>query len=105
SNPSDLAPLLAITGQLEPVFGSRKRFMSRYTRSYTINVGGREIEKTVPRRENLAELSGLLSEQVWVRRGKDQVLGDLPEKRSEEHTSELQSRFDLVCRLLLEEKN
>ena len=24
--------------------------------------------------------------------------------RSEEHTSELQSRFDLVCRLLLEKK-
>src|SRR5690625_6198692 len=29
--------------------------------------------------------------------------GDM--KRSEEHTSELQSRFDLVCRLLLEKKN
>src|SRR5207249_6078517 len=27
------------------------------------------------------------------------------ELRSEEHTSELQSRFDLVCRLLLEKKN
>src|SRR5699024_4010340 len=27
------------------------------------------------------------------------------EDRSEEHTSELQSRFDLVCRLLLEKKN
>src|SRR5699024_11289767 len=26
------------------------------------------------------------------------------EARSEEHTSELQSRFDLVCRLLLEKK-
>src|SRR5699024_5642176 len=26
-------------------------------------------------------------------------------ERSEEHTSELQSRFDLVCRLLLENKN
>src|SRR5438067_10803058 len=25
-------------------------------------------------------------------------------RRSEEHTSELQSRFDLVCRLLLEKK-
>src|SRR5699024_12188297 len=25
--------------------------------------------------------------------------------RSEEHTSELQSRFDVVCRLLLEKKN
>src|SRR5699024_11415146 len=29
-------------------------------------------------------------------------LHDPPRKRSEEHTSELQSRFDLVCRLLLE---
>src|SRR5699024_11990047 len=27
---------------------------------------------------------------------------DINNKRSEEHTSELQSRFDLVCRLLLE---
>src|SRR5438067_10792315 len=27
-----------------------------------------------------------------------------PGARSEEHTSELQSRFDLVCRLLLEKK-
>src|SRR5207249_5643305 len=27
-----------------------------------------------------------------------------PHSRSEEHTSELQSRFDLVCRLLLEKK-
>src|SRR5699024_12126867 len=27
-----------------------------------------------------------------------------PPPRSEEHTSELQSRFDLVCRLLLEKK-
>src|SRR5207249_12051390 len=26
-------------------------------------------------------------------------------ERSEEHTSELQSRFDIVCRLLLEKKN
>src|SRR5699024_12174512 len=34
-------------------------------------------------------------------------LGDrekLRDCRSEEHTSELQSRFDLVCRLLLEKK-
>src|SRR5207249_9844631 len=29
---------------------------------------------------------------------------DPKETRSEEHTSELQSRFDLVCRLLLEKK-
>src|SRR5699024_12176799 len=29
---------------------------------------------------------------------------DILVERSEEHTSELQSRFDLVCRLLLEKK-
>src|SRR5207249_10449286 len=29
----------------------------------------------------------------------------IPIPRSEEHTSELQSRFDIVCRLLLEKKN
>src|SRR5437868_9880045 len=28
----------------------------------------------------------------------------MSQQRSEEHTSELQSRFDLVCRLLLEKK-
>src|SRR6266849_776353 len=29
---------------------------------------------------------------------------NMPPERSEEHTSELQSRVDLVCRLLLEKK-
>src|SRR5207249_6471985 len=33
------------------------------------------------------------------------VRRDVDQGRSEEHTSELQSRFDLVCRLLLEKKN
>src|SRR5699024_11545529 len=32
------------------------------------------------------------------------VYGPMYDYRSEEHTSELQSRFDLVCRLLLEKK-
>src|SRR5699024_12691192 len=34
----------------------------------------------------------------------DVIVIELGEVRSEEHTSELQSRFDLVCRLLLEKK-
>src|SRR5690349_23493897 len=39
------------------------------------------------------------------RGGADQCLqGGHPPQRSEEHTSELQSRRDLVCRLLLEKK-
>src|SRR5438874_694175 len=33
------------------------------------------------------------------------TLGGHRHRRSEEHTSELQSRRDLVCRLLLEKKN
>src|SRR2546421_5060756 len=37
--------------------------------------------------------------QVVVRRGRETA-----KVRSEEHTSELQSRSDLVCRLLLEKK-
>src|SRR5699024_12079062 len=38
----------------------------------------------------------------WANQNMGNALGGL---RSEEHTSELQSRFDLVCRLLLEKKN
>src|SRR2546422_2061064 len=40
-------------------------------------------------------------------KGYERTLGKLPSvtrKRSEEHTSELQSRLHLVCRLLLEKK-
>src|SRR5260221_10890116 len=38
-------------------------------------------------------------------RGRDAARHDLPgDDRSEEHTSELQSHSDLVCRLLLEKK-
>src|SRR6266513_4482741 len=37
--------------------------------------------------------------------GQPEVLLGRHVTRSEEHTSELQSRFDLVCRLLLEQKN
>src|SRR5437868_7527972 len=42
---------------------------------------------------------------VFQRRNPPVVVFDRDGKRSEEHTSELQSRFDLVCRLLLEKKN
>src|SRR2546422_8104991 len=38
------------------------------------------------------------------RPGKKRERGSSPAARSEEHTSELQSRLHLVCRLLLEKK-
>src|SRR5699024_11985196 len=37
-------------------------------------------------------------------RGENHLKDIIQSSRSEEHTSELQSRFDLVCRLLLEKK-
>src|SRR5207249_11512585 len=54
----------------------------------------------------------LIQLQQWLLKNpglNDQALADAVAKqpwdpRSEEHTSELQSRFDLVCRLLLEKK-
>src|SRR5687768_17943777 len=48
----------------------------------------------------LALYGAVLAFQHW---GIDPLLGMLP-LRSEEHTSELQSRLHLVCRLLLEKK-
>src|SRR5690349_23981363 len=39
-----------------------------------------------------------------MRRSADGRAGHVLSERSEEHTSELQSRRDLVCRLLLEKK-
>src|SRR5215471_1258211 len=48
----------------------------------------------------------LLAAAKTVRRvGEPVLVQSTGEQRSEEHTSELQSRRDLVCRLLLEKKN
>src|SRR5437868_13688778 len=53
-------------------------------------------------RQAAALLIGTDKHAAWVRPGLIAMVGD--DERSEEHTSELQSRFDLVCRLLLEKK-
>src|SRR5690606_40755212 len=57
-------------------------------------------ERTITDREALAREI----EQVR-RRGWAQAIGEREDERSEEHTSELQSRENLVCRLLLEKNN
>src|SRR5687768_17753524 len=51
-----------------------------------------------------ARLAGLAAAHAGLRLGRLR-LGDVGLVRSEEHTSELQSRLHLVCRLLLEKKN
>src|SRR3712207_8656548 len=54
----------------------------------------------------VAERIALSHHEKWNGQGYPQGLGadDIPVERSEEHTSELQSRQYLVCRLLLEKK-
>src|SRR5438067_5776276 len=65
--------------------------------------GAREIGLMKPDAFFINTARGKLVDQpALVEALKNRRLGGA---RSEEHTSELQSRFDLVCRLLLEKKN
>src|SRR5687768_17829362 len=54
--------------------------------------------------EVVARLLRVIRERLDHRLPHPRVGGQLLEERSEEHTSELQSRLHLVCRLLLEKK-
>src|SRR5438874_7184738 len=67
---------------------------------YTTLFRSSSLAVTTRRPSGLKE--GLLTNDDWGRGG---VSGrPVSASRSEEHTSELQSRRDLVCRLLLEKK-
>src|SRR5207249_7284958 len=72
-----------------------------WKRKITLPEKGKRFEKQNPEEPGAAQTAQRArfskSLQVIVMR----VIDDF---RSEEHTSELQSRFDLVCRLLLEKK-
>src|SRR5699024_12244965 len=76
----------------------------------------REFDNTRTYRRPLALIPGRLHHQLAVELLLPVMAGNQKTQtyaaiclarvaRSEEHTSELQSRFDLVCRLLLEKKN
>src|SRR2546428_4512371 len=65
------------------------------------HVGGRLAREEVlaRRREDVHDLGVLREPRLVLHAARDDA-----DVRSEEHTSELQSRSDLVCRLLLEKK-
>src|SRR5207248_4536018 len=65
---------------------------------YTDVVNRAAVDAPLPDRD--AELAGAPDCLPIVGRARIQIVN-----RSEEHTSELQSPYDLVCRLLLEKKN
>src|SRR5437870_11504061 len=73
---------------------------------YAARVAARKIERDSGQQaivDRLAQLEKRLAERRLAH--KSSSLGWLFGARSEEHTSELQSRGHLVCRLLLEKKN
>src|SRR5438105_8612881 len=95
-NEARVSPLHELTAVLEPVFGS--------------GPGSHAAEAALAARNALQDVfdgtHGLDLEPLRGREPDDlkKFLKELPHTRSEEHTSELQSRVDLVCRLLLEKK-
>src|SRR5207247_6755124 len=58
------------------------------------------LARDVERRRLLKEVEDLKAQRNVA----SEAIGRAKKARSEEHTSELQSRVDLVCRLLLEKK-
>src|SRR2546421_5561423 len=70
--------------------------------------GDRERSVVVSRPAQMVSGHAQLAGENWASRrmcGIYGMVGADAEARSEEHTSELQSRSDIVCRLLLEKKN
>src|SRR5438270_9696892 len=72
-----------------------------YTRSSDLGTDGRRQSRRPPRRPLQPGASRLRAARA--RRGAPEFR--CAAARSEEHTSELQSQSNLVCRLLLEKKN
>src|SRR5687768_18351360 len=83
------------------LFRSFRRRVQRMTGHRASDVAKERVmrEVIIPETITIQELANRMTE-----RGVD-VIRLLMKQRSEEHTSELQSRLHLVCRLLLEKKN
>src|SRR5699024_11340881 len=61
-------------------------------------LAGKIVERNTKAEDEPTILNSEKPEENWL------IKLENVDERSEEHTSELQSRFDLVCRLLLEKK-
>src|SRR5207247_9786661 len=86
---SDLTRYDAITSSLvvTPLSAIRQEIVDRW----------KESQRDLTVRDLASRIA-----EAWTEGRRDRSLESRVEIRSEEHTSELQSRVDLVCRLLLE---
>src|SRR5699024_6797982 len=76
----------------------RGKIIIAFQTVYTV-IDGNQPDTALP--QNLHDLADF---QIVTPQAAHVLYNDGLHPRSEEHTSELQSRFDLVCRLLLEKK-
>src|SRR5690606_39432124 len=72
--------------------------------SSMVLVGTLLLTVIAPVRLLAVEMGKILEGLIWWLNSFIEIMGTFPLARSEEHTSELQSRENLVCRLLLEKK-
>src|SRR5699024_12286344 len=105
--PCQLYSLLTLS--LSAIFSSFVLYCSGHTRALHSFPTRRSSdlgrhESCISIQEAKIEVSRMIEEEMIVCRCEGVTFKELNETRSEEHTSELQSRFDLVCRLLLEKK-
>src|SRR5699024_12866712 len=84
-----------------PSFPTRRSSDLHLIEPYEIQSDNQEMSKEEARQYTRTALDKRINTQVSY----ETTFVDLENVRSEEHTSELQSRFVLVCRLLLETTN
>src|SRR5437667_987406 len=102
---------IAANGHRTPAAAARARIVVE--EQATVRIGTKPKARASPLGDNFSRGSGHRGEQP-IKASLPRNEFDLPDTilsdefivpRSEEHTSELQSHHDLVCRLLLEKKN
>src|SRR5699024_11749588 len=89
----EMAKEVTIHNQLNQIQEKSDKVMSNM--QSILNTQGKMLEENA---ENLQAI--LINGHEEMEKSNNKTV-----KRSEEHTSELQSRFDIVCRLLLEKTN
>src|SRR5699024_11685437 len=102
-----MSKVLVISGSLSKKEASSSyQLLNTFLTKYKIKNPNDEIFFLDLNQEKMASITLSLNnmDTYFNEEDSDKYINQLKDVRSEEHTSELQSRFDLVCRLLLEIK-
>src|SRR5207248_10423947 len=94
--PAPLPTLFPYTTLFRSISWPSAKFMRSLVKASSLSLAGSILDRIgTPFSSSTSSLRFIASSSIQLRRS---------HQRSEEHTSELQSPYDLVCRLLLEKK-